>query len=54
MLVLWAIDQPSHDMIIGNNFQTLPCACKRTLSQIIFKINSHSVPIVKLNVVSTH
>ena len=25
--VLWATDQPSHDMIIGNNFQRLYSSC---------------------------
>ena len=25
--VLWATDQPSHDMIIGNNFQRLYSPC---------------------------
>jgi len=43
--VLWAIDQPSHDMIIENNFQRLYSPCTQTINQIIFTINGHSVPI---------
>ena len=45
--VLWATDQPSHDMIIENNFQRLYSPCTQTINQIIFTINSHSVPIEK-------
>ena len=31
ILVLWATDQPSHDMIIGNNFQRLYSPCTQTI-----------------------
>ena len=47
--VLWATNQPPHDMIIGNNFQILYSPCTQTKTQIIFTINGHSVPIEKLN-----
>jgi len=53
-LVLWATNQPSHDMIIGNNFQRLCSPCTNTKTQIIFTINGHSVPIEKLNKAYTH
>ena len=43
--VLWATNQPSHDMIIKNNFQRLYSPCTQTKSQIIFTINGHSVLI---------
>ena len=46
--VLWATNQASHDMIIGNNFQRLYSPCTQTKTQIIFTINDHSVPIDKL------
>ena len=52
--VLWATNQPSHDMIIGNNFQKLCSLCTQTINQIIFTINGHSVPIEKLSKVYTH
>ena len=42
---LWATEQPSHDMIIGNNFQKLYSPCTQTVEQIIFTINGHSVPV---------
>jgi len=41
--VLWATDQPSHDMIISNNFQRLYSPCTQTISQIIFTINKWSL-----------
>jgi len=47
--VLWATNQPSHDMIIGNNFQRLYSTCTQTQTQLIFTINGHSVPINKLD-----
>ena len=31
ILVLWATDQPSHDMIIENNFQRLYSPCTQTI-----------------------
>jgi len=46
--VLWTTYQPSHDMIIGNNFERLCSLCTQTINQIIFIINGHSVPIEKL------
>ena len=52
--VLWATNQPSHDMIIGNNFQRLYSPCIQTINQIIFTINRHSVPIEKLSMAYTH
>jgi len=52
--VLWATDQPSHDMIIGNNFQRLYSPCTQTINQIIFTINGHSVHIEKLSKAYTH
>ena len=52
--VLWATNQPSHDMIIGNNFQRLYSPCTQTQTQIIFTINGHSVPINKLDNAYTH
>ena len=54
ILVIWATDQPSHDMIIGNNFQTLYSLCTQTINQIIFTINGHSVPIEKLSKAYTY
>ena len=54
ILVLWATYQPSHDMIIGNNFQRLYSLCTQAINQIIFTINGHSVPIEKLNKAYTH
>ena len=33
--ILWATNQPSHDMIIGNNFQRLYSPCTQTIDQII-------------------
>jgi len=30
--VLWVANQPSHDMIIGNNFQRLYSSCTQTKS----------------------
>ena len=41
--VLWATNQPSHDMIIRNNFQRLYSPCTQSINQIIFTINGHSV-----------
>jgi len=52
--VLWITNQPSHNMIIGNNFQRLYSLCIQTQSQIIFTINGHSIPIDKLNKAYTH
>ena len=52
--VLWATDQPSHDIIIANNFQKLYSPCTQTITQIIFTINRHSVPIEKLSKAYTH
>ena len=52
--VLWATDQPSHGMIIENNFQRLYSPCTQTINQIIFTISDHSVPIEKLNKAYTH
>ena len=52
--VLWATDQPSHDMIIRNNFQRLYSSCTQTINQIIFTINSHSIFIEKLSNAYTH
>ena len=54
ILILWATNQPSHDMIIGNNFQRLYSPCTQTKIQIIFTINGHSVPIEKFNKAYTH
>ena len=52
--VLRATDQPSHDMIIGYNFQRLYSPCTQTINQIIFTINGHSVPIEKFSKTYTH
>ena len=52
--ILWATDQPSYDIIIRNNFQRLYSPCTQTITQIIFTINGHSVPIEKLNKACTH
>jgi len=52
--VLWATNQPSHDMLIGNNFQRLYSPCTQTKTQIIFTMNGHSVPIDKLHKGYTH
>jgi len=54
ILVLWATNQPSHDMIIGNNFQRLYSPCTHTKTQIIFTIKVHSFPIDKLNKACAH
>ena len=54
MLVLWASNQPSHDMIIGNNFQRLYSLCTQSKSQIIFTIKGHQVPTDKLNKAYIH
>ena len=54
ILVLWATNQPSHNMIIENNFQRLYSACIQTKTQIIFKINGQSAPIDKLHKAYTH
>jgi len=32
ILVLWIIDQSSHDMIVGNNFQRLYSPCTQTIN----------------------
>ena len=32
ILVLWTTDQPSHDMIIENNFQRLYSPCTQTVN----------------------
>jgi len=47
--VLWATNQPSHDMIIGNN-----SPCTQTQTQLIFTIKGHWVPINKLDKACTH
>ena len=47
--VLWATNQPSHDMIIGNN-----SPCTQTQTQLIFTIKGHWVPINKLDKAYTH
>ena len=52
--VLWATNQPSHDMIIGNNFQRLYSPCTQTQTQLIFTINGHLVPTNKLDKAYTH
>ena len=52
--VLWATNQLSYDMIIGNNLQTLYSPCTQTKSQIIFTINGHLVPSDKLNKAYTY
>jgi len=54
ILVLWTTDKPSHDMIVGNNFQRLYCPCTHTITQIIFIINGHSISIEKLSKAYTH
>jgi len=36
ILIPWVTNQPSHDMVIGNNFQRLYCQCTQTIHQIIF------------------
>jgi len=54
ILVLWATNQPSHDMIIENNFQRLYYPCIQTIMQIIFTINAHLVPVEKLKKAYTH
>ena len=51
---LWETEQPSHDMIIGNNFQKLYSPCTQTVEQIIFTINGHSVPVQKITKAYTH
>ena len=53
-IVLWATNQPSHDMIIGNNFQRLYSPCTQTKTQIIFTINDQSILINKLNKTYTY
>ena len=52
--ILWVTYQPSHDIIIKNNFQRLHFPCSQTISQIIFTTNGHLVPIDKLNTAYTH
>ena len=52
--VLWATNQPSYDMIIGNNFQRLYSPCTQTKIQITFTIDGHCVPIDKLNKAYIH
>ena len=52
--VPWTTDQPSHNMIIGNNFQRSYSPCTQTINQITFTINDHSVSIEKLNKAYTH
>ena len=52
--VLWAANQPSHDMTIENNFQRLYSPCTSSINQIIFTINGHSVPIEKLSKAYTY
>ena len=54
MPVLWATDQPSHDMIIENSFQILYFSCTQTIHQIIFTINGHSIPTKKLSKAYIH
>ena len=46
--VLWATDQPSHDMIIGNNFQRLYSPYAHAINKNLLTINDHLVPIEKL------
>ena len=41
-------------MIIKNNFQRLYSPCIQTITQIIFTINGHSVPIEKLSKAYMH
>jgi len=41
-------------MIIGNNFQRLYSPYTQTINQIVFTINSHSVPIEKLSKAYTY
>ena len=52
--VLWATNQTSYDMIIGNTFQRLYSPCIQTKTQIIFTINGHSAHIDKLAEAYTH
>ena len=52
--VLWATDQPSYDMIIGNNFQGFYSPCTQTINQIIFITNGHYIPIEKLGKAYTY
>jgi len=52
--VLWATNQPSHDMIVGNIFRRLYSPCTQTKIQMIFTINGHLIPIDKLNKAHTH
>jgi len=52
--VLWAIDQPYHDMIIGNDFQRLYSLCTQSISQKNFTINGHSVLTNELNKACIH
>ena len=47
-------NQPSHDMIIENNFQRLYSPCTPIKTQIIFTMNGHSAPIDKLNKAYAH
>ena len=47
--VLWATDQPSSDIVIGNNFQVLYSLCTQIINQKIFTIDGQLVPIDKLN-----
>lgn len=47
--ILWVTDQPSHDVIIGNNFQMLYSPYTHTINQILFIMNGHLVPIDKSN-----
>ena len=51
---LWATNQPSHNMIIGNNFQRPYSPCTYTQNQLIFTIKGHSVAINKLDKAYTH
>ena len=52
--VLWATNQPSHNMIFGNNFPRLYSPCTQTKIQMIFTINGRSISIDKLNKAYTH
>ena len=53
-LVLWITDNPSYDMIIGNNFQRLYSPCTNTKNKIIFTNNIQSVPIGTLSKAYTY
>ena len=52
--VLWAIEQTSHDMIIGNNFQRLYSPCTQKLDKMIFNINGETAWVKKMKQAYTH